>query len=146
MIFGFVHNREAIVQLAVVGDQQKKQGIRAVIDTGFTGGLTLPLTMIANLELTWFTQQEGFLGDGSRRTFDVYRGTVIWDGQLRVIEINASDTTPLVGMALLEGFELRVQAYEGGSVAILPIATLRGVYWGYGLTTPMHTDRPELIC
>jgi hypothetical protein len=28
---------------------------------------------------------------------------------------------PLDGMALLEGFELRVQAYEGGSVAILPI-------------------------
>jgi predicted aspartyl protease len=85
MIFGFVHNREAIIQLAVVGDQQKKQGVRAVIDTGFTGSLTLPLTMIANLELAWFTQQEGFLGDGSRRTFDVYRGIVIWDGQLRVI-------------------------------------------------------------
>ena len=122
MILGFVHNREAIVQLAVIGDQQKKQGIRAIIDTGFTGSLTLPPTMIADLELMWFTQQEGFLGDGSRRTFDVYRGAVIWDGQLRVIEINASDTAPLVGMALLEGFELRVQAYEGGSVAILPIA------------------------
>jgi clan AA aspartic protease len=122
MILGFVQNREAIVQLAVIGDQQKTQGIRAVIDTGFTGSLTLPPTLIADLELTWFTQQEGFLGDGSRRTFDVYRGTVIWDGQLRVIEINASDTAPLIGMALLEGFELRVQAYEGGSVAILPIA------------------------
>jgi clan AA aspartic protease len=122
MIFGFVHNREAIVQLAVVGDQQKKQGIRAVIDTGFTGSLTLPPTIIANLELAWFAQQEGFLGDGSRRTFDVYRGTVIWDGQLRVIEINASDTAPLVGMALLEVFELRLQAHEGGSVAILPIS------------------------
>ena len=122
MILGFVHNREAIVQLAVIGDQQKKQGIRAIIDTGFTGSLTLPPSMIADLELIWFTQQEGFLGDGSRRTFDVYRGAVIWDGQLRVIEINASDTAPLVGMALLEGFELRVQAYEGGSVAILPIA------------------------
>jgi clan AA aspartic protease len=121
MIFGFVHNREAIVQLAVIGDEAKKQGIRAVIDTGFTGSLTLPPSVIADLELTWFTQQEGFLGDGSRRTFDVYRGTVIWDGQLRVIEINASDTAPLVGMALLEGFELRVQAYEGGTVAILPI-------------------------
>ncbi|MGB8700489.1 MAG: clan AA aspartic protease [Thermosynechococcaceae cyanobacterium] len=121
MIFGFVHNREAIVQLVIIGDQQKKQGIRAVIDTGFTGSLTLPSTLIADLELTWFTQQEGFLGDGSRKTFDVYRGTVIWDGQLRAIEINASDTAPLVGMALLEGFELRVQAYEGGSVAILPI-------------------------
>jgi clan AA aspartic protease len=122
MIFGFVHNREAIVQLALIGDQQKRQGIRAIIDTGFTGSLTLPVAMIEDLALTWFTQQEGFLGDGSRRTFDVYRGTVIWDGQLRVIEINASDTAPLVGMALLEGFELRVQAYEGGTVAILPIA------------------------
>ena len=122
MILGFVHNREAIVQLAVIGDQQQKQGIRAIIDTGFTGSLTLPPIVIADLELVWFTQQEGFLGDGSRRTFDVYRGAVIWDGQLRVIEINASDTAPLVGMALLEGFELRVQAYEGGSVAILPIA------------------------
>ena len=122
MILGFVQNREAIVQLAVIGEQQKAQGICAVIDTGFTGSLTLPPTLIADLELMWFTQQEGFLGDGSRRTFDVYRGTVIWDGQLRVIEVNASDTAPLVGMALLEGFELRVQAYEGGSVAILPIA------------------------
>jgi clan AA aspartic protease len=122
MILGFVHNREAIVQLAVIGNQQKKQGIRAVIDTGFTGSLTLPPSMIADLSLTWFTQQEAFLGDGSRRTFDVYRGTVIWDGQLRMIEINASDTAPLVGMALLEGFELRVQAYEGGSVAILPVS------------------------
>jgi predicted aspartyl protease len=45
MIFGFVQNREAIVQLAVIGDRQKKQGIRAVIDTGFTGSLTLPLAM-----------------------------------------------------------------------------------------------------
>jgi clan AA aspartic protease len=118
MMFGFVHNREAIVQFAVIGNQQKKQVIRAVIDTGFTGNLTLPPSMIADLELTWFTQQEGF-----RKTFDVYSGTVIWNGQLRVIEINASDTAPLVGMALLEGFELRVQAYEGGSVAILPIVS-----------------------
>ncbi len=122
MIFGFVQNREAIIQFVVIGNQQKKQGIRAVIDTGFTGNLTLPPSVIADLELTWFTQQEAYLGDGSRRTFDVYSGTVIWDGQLRVIEINASDTAPLVGMALLEGFELRVQAYEGGSVTILPIA------------------------
>ena len=122
MMFGFVHNREAIVQFAVIGNQQKKQVIRAVIDTGFTGNLTLPPSMIADLALTWFTQQEGFLGDRSRKTFDVYSGTVIWNGQLRVIEINASDTVPLVGMAMLEGFELRVQAYEGGSVAILPIA------------------------
>jgi hypothetical protein len=34
MILGFVHNREAIVQLAVIGDQQKKQvfGVMGVVE------------------------------------------------------------------------------------------------------------------
>jgi clan AA aspartic protease len=118
MILGFVHNREAIIQTAVIGDNQQRRGIRAVIDTGFTGALTLPSALIAELELTWFTQQEGILGDGSRQTFDVYRGTIIWDGQLRIIEVNASEAAPLVGMTLLEGYELRIQTIQGGTVSI----------------------------
>jgi clan AA aspartic protease len=118
MILGFVHNREAIIQIALIGDNQKRRGVRAVIDTGFTGGLTLPFDVIAELELTWYTQQEGILGDGSRQIFDVYRGTVIWDGQLQSVEVNASETTPLVGMSLLEGYELRIQAIQGGTVRI----------------------------
>jgi clan AA aspartic protease len=121
MILGFVHNREAIIQTAVIGSNQQRRGIRAVIDTGFTGALTLPSAIIAELELRWFTQQEGVLGDGSRRTFDVYGGTVIWDGQLRTVEVNASETAPLVGMSLLEGYELRVQTVQGGSVAIVAL-------------------------
>jgi clan AA aspartic protease len=121
MILGFVHNREAIIQTAVIGSNQQRRGIRSVIDTGFTGALTLPSAIIAELELRWFTQQEGVLGDGSRRTFDVYGGTVIWDGQLRTVEVNASETAPLVGMSLLEGYELRVQTVQGGSVAIVAL-------------------------
>jgi clan AA aspartic protease len=118
MILGFVHNREAIIQIAMIGDNQKTHGVRAVIDTGFTGGLTLPFSVIAELELTWYTQQEGILGDGSRQIFDVYRGPVIWDGQLQSVEVNASETTPLVGMSLLEGYELCIQAIQGGTVRI----------------------------
>jgi predicted aspartyl protease len=42
MIFGNVNaNREAIVQLAVLGENQQNQGIKAVIDTRYTGFLTL---------------------------------------------------------------------------------------------------------
>jgi len=119
MILGNVNvNREAIVQLAVLGENQQNQGIKAVIDTGYTGFLTLPSAVITTLDLTWYMQQEGVLGDGSMCTFNVYEALVVWDGQVRSVEINESEANPLVGMGLLEGYELKIQAVAGGLVAI----------------------------
>ena len=97
MIIGNVNtSREAIIQLAVLGENEQKQGIRAVIDTGYTGCLTLPSAVITNLGLTWYMQQEGILGDGSLCMFNVYEASVIWDGQIRSVEINESETDPLL--------------------------------------------------
>jgi clan AA aspartic protease len=119
MIIGNVNTkREAIVQLAVLGGNQQRQGIKAVIDTGYTGFLTLPSTIITTLGLTWYMQQEGVLGDGSLCMFNVYEAFVIWDGQVRTIEINESEADPLVGMGLLEGYELKIQTIAGGLVTI----------------------------
>jgi clan AA aspartic protease len=107
MILGNVNaNREAIIQLAVLGENGQRQGIKAVIDTGYTGFLTLPPTIITALSLTWYTRQEGILGDGSVCMFDVYEASIIWDGQVKAIEVNEAETHPLVGMGLLEGYEL----------------------------------------
>jgi hypothetical protein len=36
--------------------------------------------------------------------------TVLWDGQQRYVEADAVDTTPLVGMSLLDGYDLHIQA------------------------------------
>lgn len=119
MIIGNVNaSREAIVQLAVLGENQQGQGIKAVIDTGYTGFLTLPSTIITTLGLTWYMQQEGILGDGSLCMFNVYEALVIWDGQVRSVEINESEADPLVGMGLLEGYELKIQGVAGGLVTI----------------------------
>jgi clan AA aspartic protease len=119
MIIGNVNtSREAVIQLAVMGENKQKQGIRAVIDTGYTGFLTLPSTIITNLGLTWYMQQEGILGDGSLCMFNVYEASVIWDSQIRSVEINESEADPLVGMGLLEGFELKIQGIAGGLVTI----------------------------
>ena len=96
----------------------KRQLIKAVIDTGFTASLTLPIDVIATLELVCFAQQEGMLGNGEVHLFDVYEGAVIWDGQVKTIEINESNSDPLIGMALLEGYELRIESIAGGSVTI----------------------------
>ena len=119
MILGNVNaSREAIVQLAVLGENQQNQGIKAVIDTGYTGFLTLPSDVIMTLGLTWYMQQEGVLGDGSLCMFNVYEALVIWDGQVRSVEVNESEADPLVGMGLLEGYELKIQAVAEGLVTI----------------------------
>jgi hypothetical protein len=51
--------------------------------------------------LTWLGREQGTLADGSVDLFDVYRATVIWDGQPRLVEVEAADVDALVGMALL---------------------------------------------
>jgi clan AA aspartic protease len=92
MMIGNVNSRrEAIIQFAVLGENNQRQGVKAVIDTGYTGFLTLPSAIIAKLELIWFMQEEGTLGDGNMCMFNVYEASVIWDGQIRTIEINESE-------------------------------------------------------
>ena len=123
MIMGSVNSRrEAIIQFAVLGKNNQRQAIKAVIDTGYTGFLTLPSGIIRTLGLTWYMQEEGILGDGSLCMFNVFEATVIWDGQIKSIEINESETDPLVGMGLLEGYELNIQGFAGGLVTIKPLS------------------------
>jgi clan AA aspartic protease len=119
MMFGTVNTRrEGIIQLVVLGENNQRQNIKAVIDTGYTGFLTLPSAIIAKLGLTWYMQEEGTLGNGSLWMFNVFEASVIWDGQIRPIEINESETEPLVGMGLIEGYELNIQGLAGGAVTI----------------------------
>jgi predicted aspartyl protease len=48
----------------------------------------------------------------------VYRATIIWDGQRRDVLVGAADGNPLIGMMLLDGFELRIQVKDSGSITI----------------------------
>ena len=74
--------------------------------------------MLNQLGLQRYRREEGTLGDGSICIFDVYRGLVIWDGELRLVDINASETDPLVGMSLLYGYRMQLDVTEGGIVTI----------------------------
>ena len=119
MMFGVVNNDcEAIIKVAVGGTSSSKIAVDAVIDTGFTSFLSLPLSIITELELTWHYRDVGTLGDGSEIVFELYKASVIWDGQTKLIDVVASDADPLVGMGLLYGFKLQVEAVEGGRVTI----------------------------
>jgi clan AA aspartic protease len=119
MIQGSVNAEgEAEVHLVVMNPTGRQQRILAIIDTGFTGYLTLLLQVIATLGLPFFRQSLVVLGDGSISSFHYYQGTIFWDGVRRRIPIAASDTEPLLGMDLLDGCRLTIEVIPGGQVTI----------------------------
>jgi clan AA aspartic protease len=119
MIIGSVNtNREAVIQIAVLSDSKRIKAVRSVIDTGYTGDLMLPRAIVDELGLFLQAIQDATLGDGSLTSFEMYAGSVIWDGQVRRVEVNASETECLVGMGLLEEYKLEIEGRSGGMVRI----------------------------
>lgn len=108
---------EATLSLVIKNDT-KTQLVETVIDTGFSGHLTLPSAVISKVGFPWKGQDDAILGDGTSCLFNVYAGFVIWNGEYQKIPINESESTPLIGMQLLRGYNLQIQAIESGIVTI----------------------------
>ena len=119
MIEGVVNaDYEAVITLAVRGPAGRAREIEAVIDTGYTGFLTLPPTLAADLQLPVVGPSEATLANGEVETFIVHNATVIWDGMPRDIEADAVGVSPLAGMSLLDRHSLYVEVEPGGRVLI----------------------------
>jgi clan AA aspartic protease len=119
MIAGHVNSKlDAVVKLGIADSDGSEHKTNFVIDTGFNGYVTLPRSAIKAMELPWQCRQQGFLADGSSILFDVYIARIKWDGTEDFVEVEAADTDPLIGMALLEGHKLIVDVRNGGRVEI----------------------------
>lgn len=119
MIAGTVNaSSEAIIHLLVCGSDGLDQEIDAIIDTGFSGSLTLPSSVIAALGLPFRRRARAILADGNASLFNIFEATILWDGKSRRIGVHAADTDPLIGMTLLHGYQLTVQVIENGKVII----------------------------
>ncbi len=119
MIQGVVNPAyEAVIPLALQGPAGHMREIEAVIDTGYSGFLTLPPALVSELEFPYVTSGQAVLADDSEVTFDVYDATVMWDGQPRLVYAFASESTPLAGMRLLDRHSLYVEVEDGGRVVI----------------------------
>ena len=119
MIEGIVNAAyEPVVTLAVQGPSGQTSEIAAVIDTGFTGFLTLTPALAAELELDFRGTGRATLADGSEVSFPFYGVAVLWDGQPLYVEADAADTMPLVGMRLMDSHNLNVEVTSGGRVVI----------------------------
>jgi len=121
MISGTVTDREAVVRLTVRGPGGE-QAVDAVVDTGFTEQLTLPPETIATLDLSRLRESRALLADGSEITFDIYEAVVHRGDEWCRIPVAEADSTPLIGMGLLEGCEVRIEVREGGRVTAEPLS------------------------
>ena len=119
MIRGQVNaDREAVIPIRVRSPGGLFFDGEAVIDTGFTGYLSLPPAQITLLGLPHVETRTYTLGDGSAAAFDIYLATIEWDGRDRDVLVLAPDGASLVGRAMLYGFRLFVDVADGGDVTV----------------------------
>jgi clan AA aspartic protease len=116
---------EATLRVTVSGPSGASVDVDCIVDTGFSGALTLPNDVIVGLGLPWLSVQDTELADGRIVLCNTYAGTVVWDGQVIQIEVDEAETDPLLGMALLRGFELNVQVRDGGVVRVTALSYSR---------------------
>lgn len=119
MISGFVTSElDPVIDLEVKGTGRRSRIVRAIVDTGFSGMMTLSPELVDELCLTWRYLDSGNLADGSAIPVDCYDAHVRWDGKFLPIVVGAMGRTPLVGMDLLDGYQLTVRAIAGGRLTI----------------------------
>ena len=109
---------EAWVALSVMDTHGEPHQFEVIVDTGFTGWLTLPELDIRRLGLAHAGHRYSITASGNAERFEFYRASVMWHGRSYNVEIFQSIDQPLLGMDMLEGCHVALDAREGGEVVI----------------------------
>ncbi len=109
---------EAVVDLKRLNIQGIPLNLKVIVDTGYTGWLTLSVSVIVNLGLSFEKFGRATLADGSEIAFSIYEANLRWDSRTLKIRVDAVNSEPLLGMSLMLGCKLTVEDVVGGSVRI----------------------------
>ena len=71
---------EAVVTLPLQDPEGRTRDIEAVVDTGYSGFLTLPTGLVDELGLPFAYMGQAFLANDAEVDFDVHYVTVLWAG------------------------------------------------------------------
>jgi clan AA aspartic protease len=114
-----VAGRSLIAVSLTAPNQSASVSLEAWVDTGFTGELVLPQTVIAALGLVQSGTVTGELGDGSTKVMNTYTCLIDWFGQkLQVEAIANHGHFPLLGVGLLRDHKLAID-YPARTLSIL---------------------------
>lgn len=122
MITGTVNrDGDLIAPVRVLDANEYVHRFEAVVDTGFSGYLSLSPRQIRDMGLG--PPQPIDMVVANNVTFETssYPGIVLWRGERRPVQIIESEGTPLIGIALLWGSLLTAEITDNGNVAIGPL-------------------------
>ena len=113
---------EARITVAVAGPSMEFWEVEAVIDTGFSGWLTLPEVAVRELDLQIYRRRRVRIADNRVTWMLTYRAVAQWQGrQIGILVYQTENPRPLLGTAMLEHCRLTVDMQEGGPVAVTPL-------------------------
>ncbi len=122
MISGSVdEQRQATISLTLRSSDSRQHATRALIDTGFNSFLCLPEALLDRLAWIHCGESETVLGDGRAVLLPVFLGAVLWEGRPKWVTALKVPGEAIVGMSLLDGHELRIDAVPGGRVTVRPL-------------------------
>ena len=116
---------EPWIALPVEDDNGEFQECDVILDTGFTGYLTLPETVIEAVGLVSEGQRAVTVASGREETLEYYTAWVSWHDRLKKVGVFQSIDQPLLGMELLYGSRITVDAWEDGEVVIEEVSPAR---------------------
>jgi clan AA aspartic protease len=120
-MIGRVEADHALMDVAFRSTGHPDAAVECVVDTGFTGYLTLPLDAVLSMGLQFIRRMPAKLADNSTILVEVYAATIMWNGRERRVEVLATDVRPLIGTLLLRSNDFSAAFVEGGEVLIRPI-------------------------
>ncbi len=122
MLTGAVSDElQAWVTIEMLASNGQSHPVEVVLDTGFNGHLALSAAAIRQLELPIGIRRPAVTATGDRVSLMTYRGTVMWDGQPRPVEVVEANSEPLLGMELLLDSLVTLEVHDGGAVTIDPL-------------------------
>jgi clan AA aspartic protease len=110
----------AILRISVSNGASNSQTIDAWVDTGFTGDLVVPRSIIDSLGLEPSGAIDGVLADGTQTILETYHCEIEWFGKMRSLEVTANaGEMSLLGVGLLLAKELKID-YTNLIVSLQP--------------------------
>ena len=97
------------------------RSVEALLDTGFSGAVSLPLDVVEELGLEGSGDQMVNLADGSEIRVDVYIGFIGFAGERYRCAVLATGDIPTVGMHLLQGMKVCLEASVGGDIELVDV-------------------------
>ena len=110
---------EARVTIDIAGDDRIFRSVEAVIDTGFTGALSLPESAAHELGLRSARAERVTLADGRSIRANVHAARILWHGQPLDVRVQTLGSYPMIGSTtLLANCHLAIDWWDGGDVII----------------------------